>query len=224
MHVCMLMVDWSLSALYKCPCILWFPLAFRIKKTWKTKTRISFFLDLNKVVISLLYLYGLFYYLYPCPHPCPCSGSLYNQMLWTHDFDHMSLIYDIVTTFFCLAHNQEPQAIFLFQPFQLFVIIMRNLCYCWILPLCPSLILAPDRHCLLPARCLIYFSQRHHSKSLNHIVHKHNKNFPWSGLSESPNPSRSNRGRIRRDVPLWELHRRVSPRNPNQADNPQVLV
>ena len=110
MHVCMLMVDWSLSALYKCPCILWFPLAFRIKKTWKTKTRISFFPDLNKVVISLLYLYGLFYYLYPCPHPCPCSGSLYNQMLWTHDFDHMSLIYDIVTTFFVLqtTKNHKP--------------------------------------------------------------------------------------------------------------------
>lgn len=40
-------------------------------------------------------------------------------MFWTHDFDHMSLIYDIVTTF-CLAHNEESQTIILFQPFQLF--------------------------------------------------------------------------------------------------------
>ena len=39
--------------------------------------------------------------LYPCLHPCPCPcfGSLHNQMFWTHDFDHMSLIYDIVNTF-----------------------------------------------------------------------------------------------------------------------------
>lgn len=40
-------------------------------------------------------------------------------MFWTHDFDHMSLIYDIVNTF-CLAHNEESQTIILFQPFHLF--------------------------------------------------------------------------------------------------------
>ena len=116
-----------------------------------------FFLPWFKQSRYFSFIFIQFIPLNPCPHPCPCpcSGSFYNQMFWTHDFDHMSLIYDIVTTF-CLAHNEESQAIFLFQPFQLFVIIMCSLCYCWILPLCPSLILAPDRHCLLPARCHIF--------------------------------------------------------------------